>query len=74
MGNYNSFLVRIWKDEDEYMIRGYVQHVGSRESTYFSDWDKMVAFITNHLVGQTSNLSDLEEITLLNDLDRADFE
>ncbi len=74
MGNYNSFLIRIWKDEDEHIIRGYIQHVSSRETTHFSDWNKMITFITNHMIGQTANLSDLDEISLLNDLDRADIE
>ena len=74
MGKYNSFLVRIWKDEDEHIIRGYIQHVGSGETTHFSDWDKMVTFITNHMIGQPANLSDLDEITLLNDLDRAELD
>jgi hypothetical protein len=49
MGHYNSFIVRIWNDKSENLIRGYIQHVGTEEVVHFINWDKMVNFIINHL-------------------------
>ncbi len=46
-GYYSSFVVKIWV-EDEKVVRGRIQHVGTRESVYFSDFDKMLEFIMNH--------------------------
>jgi hypothetical protein len=50
-GYYSSFLVKIWV-EDGKIVRGRIQHVGTRESAYFSDLDKMVEFVMSH--SQTS--------------------
>jgi len=74
VGNYNSFLVRIWNGEDENILRGYIQHVGSREIIYFANWDKMVSFIMSHLTNQSSPQCDVEEAPLLNDSDRVDLD
>jgi hypothetical protein len=49
MGYYNSFVVRIWTEDRQNLARGYVQHVGTQESIYFADWEKMASFIHNHL-------------------------
>jgi hypothetical protein len=49
MGHYNSFVVKIWADEMEGTMRGYIQHVSTREGVYFLNLDKMVDFIMNHL-------------------------
>ena len=49
MGHYNSFLVRVWTEDGENVVRGYIQHVGSREDTHFRDWEKMVGFMLDHL-------------------------
>jgi hypothetical protein len=46
-GYYSSFLVRIWV-EDGKIVRGRIQHVGTRQSVYFSDLDKMVEFVMAH--------------------------
>lgn len=50
MGHYSSFVVRIWVDDNEGgMSRGYVQHVGTQESTHFLALDKMAQFMMGHL-------------------------
>ena len=49
MGHYNSFLVRVWTEDGENIVRGYIQHVGSQESMHFRKWEKMVGFIQDHL-------------------------
>jgi hypothetical protein len=57
VGHYNSFLIRIWAGQED-SIRGYVQHVGTQEGIYFTDWEKMTGFISNHLswhINQDSN-------------------
>lgn len=49
MGYYNSFLVRVWTEDGEDLLRGYIQHVGTEEDTYFLTWEKMVDFILAHI-------------------------
>lgn len=49
MGQYNSFVVKIWTNEATAKFRGHIQHVGSQESTYFITTEKMVEFIMSHL-------------------------
>jgi len=49
MGHYNSFLVRVWTEDSENVVRGHIQHVGSQEDTHFRDWEKMVGFMLDHL-------------------------
>ena len=49
MGQYNSFVVKIWTNEATAKFRGHIQHVGSQESTYFVTTEKMVKFIMDHL-------------------------
>jgi hypothetical protein len=49
VGHYNSFLVRIWTDNEDSEIRGFIQHVGARESIYFTSWEKLVEFVSSHL-------------------------
>jgi hypothetical protein len=52
MGQYNSFVVKIWTNEATAKFRGHIQHVGSQEATYFITTEKMVAFIMSHLKAQ----------------------
>lgn len=49
MGHYNSFVVRVWTDDNMKLIKGYVQHTGTEESIHFADWGRMVDFILDHL-------------------------
>jgi hypothetical protein len=49
MGYYNSFLVNIWISENQKIIRGRVIHIGTQEMVYFLGFDKLEAFIMNHL-------------------------
>ena len=48
-GYYNTFVVKIWSDEDAKTIRGYIQHVSTREHAYFLSLENMTEFIANHL-------------------------
>jgi hypothetical protein len=49
MGNYNSFIVKIWTEDGQNLARGYIQHVGTQEGIYFADWGRMTSFISDHL-------------------------
>ena len=49
MGQYNSFVVKIWTNEATAKFRGHIQHVGSQDAKYFITTEKMVEFIMNHL-------------------------
>ncbi|UCH43367.1 MAG: hypothetical protein JSW16_02160 [Dehalococcoidales bacterium] len=49
MGYYNSFVIRIWCNDDRELIRGYIQHVSTEEHTYFLHLEKIKDFITGHL-------------------------
>jgi hypothetical protein len=49
LGQYQTFVVRLWTDEAEDSLRGHVQHVGSRRGIYFRDVEKMLQFINEHL-------------------------
>ena len=54
MGYYNSFVVKIWIDDQGGKFRGHVQHVSSQDSTHFIDPTKMWEFIANHLTPPTT--------------------
>ena len=49
MGYYNSFVVKIWTEDGQNLARGYIQHVGTQESIYFADWERMTNFMLSHL-------------------------
>ena len=49
MGYYNSFVLKIWTDEEERRVRGHILHVSSQEGIYFLNVDRMVDFIMDHL-------------------------
>ena len=42
-GYYNTFVVKIWHDQGT--TRGHVQHVATKEYTYFLSADKMLDFV-----------------------------
>jgi hypothetical protein len=58
MGHYNFFVVRIWTEEGQKTIRGYIQHVSTKEDEYFPSLDKMVEFIVGHLGSQANHLTE----------------
>lgn len=62
MGHYSSFIVKVWTDETEDIARGYIQHVGTQETRYFMDLDKITEFILSHIRSQSSELKS-EEVT-----------
>ena len=49
MGHYNSFLVKIWSDENEKLVRGQIQHAGTQDIVYFRTWKKMIQFVVGRL-------------------------
>ena len=49
VGYYNSFVIKVWCNDDQELIRGYIQHVGTEEHTYFLHLEKITDFITSHL-------------------------
>jgi hypothetical protein len=62
MGHYSSFIVKVWTDETEDIARGYIQHVGTQETRYFMDLDKIAEFILRHIHSQYSELES-EQVT-----------
>lgn len=57
-GYYNTFVVKIWCNETDAALRGYIQHVRSQERVYFMDMKDMTDFMQNHL---DSPFSDIKE-------------
>ncbi len=49
MGYYNTFVVKIWCNEAEGIMRGHIQHVTARDYEYFLSLDSMTSFIVRHL-------------------------
>ena len=49
MGYYSSFVVKIWVGDDQRMLRGYIQHVGTQDGLHFLSVDRMLSFMTGHL-------------------------
>ena len=49
MGYYTTFVVKIWCDEAERVIRGHIQHVSTQEHTYFKSLENMTDFMMSHL-------------------------
>ncbi len=49
MGYYNTFVVKIWCDEAEGIMRGHIQHVSTQEYEYFLSLENMTSFIVRHL-------------------------
>jgi hypothetical protein len=58
MGHYDSFVVRVWIDDAEDIIRGYIQHVGTQETMHFYDLNKINEFILRHIHLQPGGLED----------------
>jgi hypothetical protein len=48
-GRYDSFVVRILSRAQGGMIQGEVTHVGSRQSTNFTELPALIPFIVLHL-------------------------
>ena len=49
MGYYSSFVVKLWVKDDQSLIKGHVQHVGTQEGRHFLTFDKMMEFMLDHL-------------------------
>ena len=45
MGQYQTFIVRIWTSAAEDSVRGHIQHISSQRGAYFRDSEKMLQFI-----------------------------
>jgi hypothetical protein len=61
VGYYNTFVVRIWCDDEGELTRGYIQHVSTDEHTYFLNVEDVNAFILDHLGPPPSNSVTEEE-------------
>jgi hypothetical protein len=55
MGQYNSFLIKVWAEDGDTLVRGHIQHVGTEDVAHFSNWEKMVEFILSHLNWQINH-------------------
>lgn len=49
MGQYQTFIVRIWTDGTASSPRGHIQHIASRRGKYFRDEAKLLRFIQEFL-------------------------
>ena len=56
VGYYNSFVVRIWSDEQG-LSRGSIQHVRTHDSLVFGDVAAVVEFIRVHLAPPPSHIT-----------------
>jgi membrane carboxypeptidase/penicillin-binding protein len=63
-GFYGTFVVKIWMGHNQRMRRGYVQHVATQEGVYFLRWEKMLAFMSDHLDSPSNDMSNPSEITV----------
>lgn len=45
MGQYQTFIIRIWTDGTASSPRGHIQHIATRRGRYFRDEEKMIQFI-----------------------------
>lgn len=54
-GYYNSFVVKIWRDEAEGTMRGHIRHVGTQNYVHFDNLANMDRFILNHLGSSTGD-------------------
>jgi hypothetical protein len=41
----NSYIIRIWREDDKPGWKGWVQHARTRESAFFQRLDELLAFI-----------------------------
>ncbi|MFQ5813115.1 MAG: hypothetical protein ACE5I2_07995 [Anaerolineae bacterium] len=48
MAQYNSFVVKIWSD-DNGGLHGHIVHVATQEKRHFLNLDRMIEFILEHL-------------------------
>jgi hypothetical protein len=44
----NSYIIRIWREDDRPGWRGWVQHARTGESAYVHRLDELLAFIERH--------------------------
>jgi hypothetical protein len=61
MGQYQTFVVRIWTDGTTNPARGHIQHIASRRGQYFRDEQKMMRFIREFLDPSALQATDADE-------------
>jgi hypothetical protein len=61
VGYYNSFVVRIWSDEQG-LSRGSIEHVRTHDSLVFGDPAAVVEFIRVHMAAPPSYIPHSEEM------------
>ena len=49
MEDYISFIIRLRVNDSQNIDRGYVQHVGSQDYIYFTNFDEAIEFMTNYV-------------------------
>ncbi len=57
MGQYKTFIIRIWCEDDESKIKGQIHIANTMEQAYFENLQDMKQFISRHL-GSSSDISD----------------
>ena len=70
-GYYNTFIVKVWRTEE--IMRGHIQHVGTKEYIYFLSLDKMIDFIQSRLGQAASDYEILDSIQSSRPLVSEDF-
>ena len=59
MGQYQTFIVRLWTEETERAVRGHIQHIASRRGAYFRDVERMIEFMRDYLEPASGSGEDL---------------
>ncbi len=49
MGQYKTFIIRIWCEDDESKIKGQIHIANTMEQAYFENLQDMKQFISEHL-------------------------
>jgi hypothetical protein len=57
-GYYNTFVVKVWCNEADETLRGYIQHVSSQERVYFNNLEDVNQFMKSHLKSPFSDMTD----------------
>jgi hypothetical protein len=54
-GYYNTFVLRIWREEQDGKITIHIQHTNTQEDAHFANLDDMNKFILKHLCYPLNN-------------------
>jgi hypothetical protein len=56
-GHYNTFIIRIWQEEPEGILRGYLRHTATQEEAYFASLEDLKQIIQKYLSSSVEDLT-----------------